>query len=669
MVGMIKKTLTEAERERELAPEGTQAVGKENPREKALKNVTSDTVRQAKDRFEKYKTSRKSFEQRMIDNEQFWKMRHWEGKTANESVNPTGWLLNAIHSKHADMMDGYPEPNIRAKEQGDEQEAKVLSEIIPVILENTGFKKVYSKCCRDKINKGTGVYGIFWDTTMSGGRGDIRIEKINLLNLYFEPEVEDIQKSRECFLLQEIPRDAALQQYPELKEGQLSGGDRTAKYQNEESVDENDKVVIYDWYYKKWEGDTCKLHYCKFIGDTVLYASENDTEVPSAPVIDMQTGQPAVDALGQPVMQAVGKSIAETGWYEHGKFPFVPDVMFPVEASAYGYGYTDLFKGTQEDIDLLNHSIVKNAIVCSKPRYFAPAESGVNENEFADLKNDIIHYEGTVNDIVPVTPPAMPAMVVEVMNNKVEELKEVSGNRDVNNGSTSSGVTAASAIAALQEHAGKTSRDNLQNTYESFKEITYQVIELIRQFYDTQRQFRIVGENGQDEYTSYSNKNIRPRQMPSAFGVEFGYRVPQFDIIVSASKATAYSKLSQNEFTLQLYTAGFFAPQNADTALAAVKMMDFDGKDKVIQTIERNGTMFQQNQMLLQVAMGLAQKYEPETAQQIAMTLGMAPPQAVPGDKVETDIKETNPDGTIDNGEHGVVEKARERSQMSTQVG
>lgn len=649
--------------------EGTKQHFATNPREQALKKVTSDTVRQAKARFEKYKTSRKSLEDRLIKNEQFWKMRHWEGKTERENVNPTGWLLNAIHSKHADMMDGYPEPNIRAKEQSDEQEAKVLSEITPVILENTGFKKVYSKCCRDKINKGTGAYGIFWDGTMSAGRGDIRIEKINLLNLYFEPEVEDIQKSREVFLLQEISRDTALQKWPQLKEAQLSGGDRLTKYQNEESIDENDKVVIFDWYYKKWEGDTCKLHYCKFIGDTVLYASEDDTEAPMAPVIDVHTGQPATDSLGQPIMQKVTQSIAETGWYEHGKFPFVLDVMFPVEDSAYGYGYTDLFKGTQEDIDILNHSIVKNALVCSKPRYFVSAESGINDSEFSDLKNDLVHYEGTVNDIIPVTPPAMPAMVVDVMNNKVEELKEVSGNRDVNNGSTSSGVTAASAIAALQEHAGKTSRDSIQNTYEAFKEITYQVIELIRQFYDTQRQFRIVGENGQDTYTSYSNKNIRPQKMPAAFGVEMGYRVPQFDIVVSASKATAYSKLSQNEFTLQLYTAGFFAPQNSDTALAAVKMMDFDGKDKVIQTIERNGTLFEQNQMLLQVAMGLAQKYEPQTAQQIAMMLGFEVPQAAPGDAVKTEVTETNPDGSLKSDEHGTVEKARARSQMSTQVG
>lgn len=637
---------------------------------KSFKKVTEDTVRQAKARLEKYKTSRKSLDQRIIDNEQFWKMRHWEGKSSKENVNPTGWLLNAIHSKHADMMDGYPEPNIRAKEQADEREAKILSEIVPVILEGTGFKKTYSKVSRDKLNKGTGVYGIFWDSSKYFGMGDISIEKINPLNLFFEPEVENIQQSREVFLLKEISRDILQQKYPVLKDKTLSSGENVTKYQNDDSVDENDKVVVYDWYYKKWEGDICRLHYCKFVGETVIYASEDDTARASVPVIDPVTNTSVRDEFGNELTEEVGKSRAETGWYEHGLFPFVLDVMFPVEASPFGYGYTDLFKGTQEDIDLLNHSIVRNALLCSRARVFAKENGGVNIDDYTDLSKDVVTYEGMPDDIIPITPPQMPAMVVEIMNNKIEELKEVSGNRDVNNGSTSSGVTAASAIAALQEHAGKTSRDNLQNTYEAFKDITYQVIELIRQFYDTQRQFRIVGENGKEEYAVFSNANIKPQQLPSEFGVEYGYRVPQFDIVVSASKATAYSKLSQNEFALQMYQAGLFAPQNGDVALAAVKMMDFDDKDKVISMIEGNTTLFKQNQMLLQVAMGLAQKYEPAVAVQIAQTLGMEAPEgaAVPAD-IDADIKETNADGSVKTDEHGTVAKARERSQQSTQVG
>lgn len=638
-------------------------------KEKKLKRVTSDTVRQAKARFEKYKDARASLNQRLIDSEQFWKMRHWEGKSDKEEVNPTGWLLNAVHSKHADMMDGYPEPSIRAKEEGDVAEAKTLSQIIPVILEQTGLKKTYSKVCRDKINKGTGVYGVFWDNTKHFGMGDVSIEKINLLNLYFEPGVDNIQKSREVFLLQQISKDDALSRWPQLSEGQLSSGDSFPEYINEESVDSSDKVVVFDWYYKRWNGNDCKLHYCKFLGDTVLYASEDDEQVPMSPVINPMTNEPSVDSTGQPVMQQIGNSIAETGWYAHGKFPFVLDTMFQIDDSAFGYGLIDLFKSTQEDIDLLNHAVVKNALICSKPRYFAPVSSGINLEDFTDLTKDIINYEGTVNDLIPVQAPAMPGMVVEIMNNKIEELKEVSGNRDVNNGSTSSGVTAAAAIAALQEHAGKTSRDNIQGTYEEAKEVTYLVIDLIRQFYDTPRQFRITGDDGTDVYMNYSNEGIKPQAIPAAFGVDKGYRVPQFDIVVSTAKSTAYSKLSQNELALQLYSAGLFAPQNSDAALATVELMDFDDKDKVKQTISRNGTLFEQNKILLQTAMGLAMKFEPATAHQLANSFGIQAPPTVAARDVDTQLTETNADGTLDTGEHSGVKKARERSLNSTQVG
>lgn len=314
------------------------------------------------------------------------------------------------------------------------------------------------------------------------------------------------------------------------------------------------------------------------------------------------------------------------------------------------------------------HAIIKNAVICSNPRFFYNESAGINLDDYADYTKEFIKYSGNPDDIKQIEPAQMPSIVVDILTNKIEELKEVSGNRDVNNGSSSSGVTAASAIAALQEHAGKTSRDNLQNTYEAFKEITYQIIELIRQFYDTERQFRIVGEDGAEHFTGYSNKNIKPQTLGNDFGVDYGYRVPQFDIIVSAQKATSYSKLSQNEFALQLYQSGMFNPQNADVALATVQLMDFDDKDKVIQKIQSNGTLYKQNQMLIQVALGLAQKYEPKTAQQLMMTLqGQQGGQNMQG-RVDAELTKTKADGTLDNGEHAVVEKAREQSQKSTQV-
>lgn len=77
-----------------------------------------------------------------------------------------------------------------------------------------------------------------------------------------------------------------------------------------------------------------------------------------------------------------------------------------------------------------------------------------------------------------------------------------------------------------------------------------------------------------------------------------GYRLPQFDIEVSAQKASPYSKMSQNELALQFFGAGFFNPQLADQALACIEMMDFDRKDFIMQRIAQNAMQYQQQQMM-----------------------------------------------------------------------
>ena len=83
---------------------------------------------------------------------------------------------------------------------------------------------------------------------------------------------------------------------------------------------------------------------------------------------------------------------------------------------------------------------------------------------------------------------------------RIEELKEISGNRDMTQGGTTGGVTAASAIAALQEAGSKLSRDMLKSAYRAFSRQCYLMIELMRQFYDEQRIFRIVGPSGENQF-------------------------------------------------------------------------------------------------------------------------------------------------------------------------
>lgn len=588
-----------------------------------------EQLREAAQTLRKYKQGKANLEQRVVDNEEWYRLRHWEclrQGSKKQQVEPvSAWLLNSIANKHADAMDNFPAPNILPREPGDVKEARQLSAIVPVVLEQAGFEATYSEGWWDKIIGGTAIYGVFWDGSKLNGLGDIAVEPVDILNLFWEPGVTKIQNSANVFHVK-LEDNAALEQaYPELA-GKLGGnGLDISKYVYDDTVDTTEKSVVVDWYYKKKQNKKTVLHYCKFVGDTVLYATENEN--------------------GE-------------GWYDHGKYPFVFDPMFRVKGTPCGFGYIDIGKGAQEYIDRGDQAVMQNMLSNAKPRYFVRSDGSVNEQEYADMTKDFVHTDGNLgqDSILPVTGKVLSSIYLNVLDRKVDELKETTGNRDVSTGGSTSGVTAASAIAAMQEAGSKLSRDGNKAAYRAFREVVELVVELIRQFYDLPRQFRILGANGREDFVSYTNAGIKPVYQGMEMGVDMGYRLPVFDIEITAEKASPYSKLSQNELALQFFGAGFFNPQMTDQALACLEMMDFDGKEQIMQRISANGTLYQRLMMAQQQAVAMAQLVDMKLGTNYAMQLlggAQGAQQPMPG---------SVPDTGNSGGESSVTANARKEA-------
>ena len=615
---------------------------------KALAQVIGkEQIQKANLTLQKYKEGKANLEKRIVDNEQWYKIRHWEcmRKRDTSEVQPSSaWLFNCIANKHADAMDNFPSPNILPREEGDKAEAEMLTSIVPVILDQCEFEETYSDVMNYKLKMGTGVYGVFWDKSKMNGLGDVSIHKIDLINLFWESGIMDIQKSRNLFHVELADNDLLIGMYPQLQ-GKLGAATMDiTKYIYDDTVDTNNKSVVVDWYYKKSQNGKNVLHYVKYVNDEVLFATENDP------------------------------NFADRGWYDHGLYPFVFDPLFTTEGTPTGFGYIDVGKDSQEFIDRGNQAIMKNMLANAKPRHFIRNDGSVNEEEYADTAKDFIHVDGQLgqDSILPVQGKPLNDIYVQVINNKIDELKETTGNRDISTGGTSSGVTAASAIAAMQEAGSKLSRDNNKASYRAFRKICLMVIELIRQFYDLPRCFRIMGENGAARYVQYSNAGIQPQFQGNDLGMDMGFRLPLFDIEVTAQKQSPYSKMSQNELALQFFSAGFFNPQIADQALACIDMMDFDRKHFVMQKIAQNGGMYQQMMAMQEQMMMLAQMVDASRGSNIAEQLmaqfsGGAPVAPIDGESPAKNVEETEALGGKEGAkESSNTKKARERVAQST---
>lgn len=647
------------------------------------KPIGREQIIQATSILQKYKDGKVNLEKRIIGNEQWWKGRHWEqiseGKNTDKDIQPaSAWLFNCIMSKYADYMDAFPEPNILPREEGDKEEAKMLSSIIPVVLEQNGFYKVYSSKAWKILKDGSGIYGCFWDGNKLNGLGDITIKNIDFLNLFWEPGITDIQESENVFHCNLVANSKLEQMYPELK-GELGGSSLVkAEYIYDDNVDVTDKSMLIEWYYKKWQNGKQVVHYVKYVGEHLIYASENDTERPTSEVkkemTDSETGEIMLNPeTGEPVYETVleetgEESIAERGWYDHGLYPYIVETMFPVEGSLCGFSYIDICKEPQKYIDLLDQAVLKNSLMNAIPRWFVGSNADVNEDEFLDWRKPLVHVTGALDELKlrEIPGPEMNGSAITKVNDKINEMKETTGNTDVSRGNVGGGITSGSAISALQESAGKTSRSQNQMAYDAYSDLITMVIELIRQFYDVPRQFRILGKEGY-EYIQYSNANIKPQQQANDFDIDGGFRLPVFDVEVNAQKANPYSKNSQNELAMELYGAGFFAPQNADVALACLEVMDFKHKQDVVAKIQGNAMLYNENIMLKQELLNLSSQMDKITGSNLAANLQQAfMEEQQPGKGESASV----PDVSLgqEGEEHPFNERARNQANAATQV-
>lgn len=553
--------------------------------------IGKEEIQDAIQTLSKYKQGKANLEKRIVNDEEWWKLRHWDvikGKSNTQPQPSSAWLFNAILNKHADAMDNYPESVVLPRERNDEDSAKTLSSVLPVIMEYNDFEKTYSDNWWEKLKHGTACYGVFWNNDKNNGLGDVDIRSIDLLKVFWEPGITNIQDSKNLFICELVDMDILKEQYPDHADKLKGDAVDIAQYRYDDTVDTSDKAVVVDWYYKrKAPNGRTLLHYVKFVNSELLFASENDPQY------------------------------RDVGWYEHGLYPVVMDVMFPEKGTPVGFGYVAICKDPQLYIDKLSANILENSMMGTKKRFFKSSGTNINEADFLDWNKPFIEVEGSLDDrgIKELEVRPLDGIYLNVLQLKIEEMKDTAANRDVNSGGTSGGVNAASAIAALQEAGNKASRDMIATSYRNYVEIADMVIELMRQFYDEARSFRITGEMpGEYQFIDVSNAGLKDQFIGTdSKGFDL-YRKPIFDLKIKAQKKNPFSRMEQNERAKELYAAGFFNPDRAQESMVALDMMEFEGIDKIKEQVSQGQTL-----------MNICQQLQQQNAQLIALLQGGIP--------------------------------------------
>ena len=506
--------------------------------------IPSTFINEALESYKTYKADREPLIKRVRDNEAFYRRSYEQlyGGLEETMRCDAPLIFAAIENCRADAIDNYPNANIIERDPEGTEVAELLSKVVEAQLEISGFKSVYKENMRNKLKYGTAVYGVFCDQVNE----NIDIRSIDILDIYVDMHIPDIEDSRFVFISAAIENDVLKKKYPNF--ANMFDGDAQIETLTD-TYSLKDRTNVLDCYYKNADG---VVHMMKICDDTVIAATE-----------DMEG--------------------YEKGLYSHGRYPIVFDVLYPCEHSPFGFGMIDIGKSTQIEINKLDEAITENIMCASKPRYLTKRNGGINEDEFCDISKSIVHYEGDTDSICSTDHHAINEYFLSHREYKKSELKEILANRDFQQGGTNGGVTAASAIETLRQAGEKRSRAIINDSYDAFKQIVYMVIELMRQFFREERVYRISDSMGKKAFAKFSNAMMYKR----SFGVNgVTLRELMFDIDVVIQRENQYSRESINKTILQLWASGMFTGENSKSAVVAMKNMQFDGKERLIADLQ-----------------------------------------------------------------------------------
>lgn len=511
-------------------------------------------------------------------------------------------LKSTFNNCVADQLDNMPEAALLPERPGLEEVAEDMSDVVRFVFNQNGYEELHRRRVEDYFI-GTALTQIVWDADMDGGKGNVAIDRWPIESFLWDPQEPDIQNARALIKVTWHPLSWFAAHYPDR--AQYIGSEESEHDNvglNEELVrlsGDEDRAMLMEYWYRRYDAKKRRytINVAFFAGGALL---ENQTDV-----------------------------------YRHGMYPFVMEPFNYIEGKPVGDGLIDQLAPMMRYVNRYAHYMDENARMSAKNRLLVRKNAQLDMQALADFDQNIIEGQNIDDDSVRwFQSKPLNGMITQQMLQFQTDIKQDSGQSQWTRGETAGGVTAASAISALQEAGGKITREHTLMLNQGFKKIVEQVLWLVCQFYTNRQEQMITGKDGKAREVMMSASHLRgddapPEEMPpeavlmkvdellpGANGMPgLGSRIreraqkkaakrrkdnlapPPYTVQVQVSRRNPLRVQAQNELFIQAYTMAAQAGQQFPLKML-FELLVVDGKDRIMPILEE---VDQQTQMLQQL--------------------------------------------------------------------
>lgn len=502
-------------------------------------------------------------------------------------------LLSTFKNCIADQMDNLPEAMMLPERPEMEAQAEDLTDIVRYVLTLNRFDSaLHRRLVEDCFGVGSCIAKICWDPDMAEGKGDIAVLRWPLENFIWDPGAENIQDARALMLTSWHPIEWYRDHYPE-RGGYVTqeSGEEENRAVSQQGIDTQEgEAMMLEYWWRTYDHKKRRYHInVAYFAAGLLLEKFEDV-------------------------------------YAHGMYPFATAAFSQIEGQPIGGGLVEELLPMMRYINRYARYADENMRMSAKIRMLVKTNANINEDELADWSQNLIHGDSISEEAVRwMQSKPLNGLWVQQMQQFQSDMKQDSGQNSFNRGESAGGITAASAISALQEAGNKQTRMHTQCLNQMFRDMVWQILWLISQFYEdgrvrmitgidnTRRQvdasaFHLMGEDALppetrgelDGFTGEMQSAIlnNARQKAAKRRAKGTIPPPPYTVQIQVQRRNPLRIQAQNELYIQAYTMAAQAGQMFPLSLL-FDLLVVDGKERIMPILRQ---VDQQTQMLQQLA-------------------------------------------------------------------
>lgn len=462
--------------------------------------------------FEKAKKARKAYDEKWLDNYRMFRGKQW--KNARPSYRHSeviNLIFRAIQSEVPILTDAMPRPEFIPQEPGDFELAKIVNDVLDSDWTYNNWSYKFTEAIYDSHLYGTGFGNVDYDSEINEGMGGVTFKSSDPFYQFPDPNAKNVNEES-AFYVEAEPKDIDVlkARYPHVAEflksdiQDIARRDKAMGEQIRFRSPTDNRSVVEGTSSIDIENNNQALEIVCYIDDMTTVQEEIRESDPKGSGVEISKFVTKLKyPEGRKIVTVSGVLCHDDAIeYDDKKYPYVRLTNYIMPREFWGMSEVEQLESPQKIFNKLISFALDVLTLMGNPIWVVDNTAGVDTDNLFNRPGLVVEKEPG-SEVRREAGVELQPYVLQMIDRMKGWFDDVSGSSDVSRGIKPQGVTAASAIEALQDATQTRLRQKSRNIDAFVQDFGQMYLSRVFQFYTVPRVFRVTDDQNVVKYFKF----------------------------------------------------------------------------------------------------------------------------------------------------------------------